>query len=287
MELPARHRPWRACSRATGFSPSSMLEPTGCGGVPGGRPPRSGRPRKAFTDRAGAPEITLINMIFIAKIHWSRGPRDGPKIYLFDLERDGDGEEGRSKMASMTVSSLAMPRARAAPKRAVLKSRSTTRMAAAAGEVPDMNKRNVLNLMLLGAVGLPGTATLGGYAWFCRGPPRSAGTRGSSCPSPRAAGAAGSRPRTPRATTSWRVGAGPRGQPCAYPVGRRFCAAGETYDAPLMQRSAEKARQGQRRRPLRSRPHHAGVVSPAFGAVRGEPPRRIQCAQCDGVRWGG
>jgi len=89
-------------------------------------------------------------------------------------------------MASMTVSSLAMPRARAAPKRAVLKSRSTTRMAAAAGEVPDMNKRNVLNLMLLGAVGLPGTAMLGGYAWFFV--PKSAGGGGGGVAAKDAAG---------------------------------------------------------------------------------------------------
>ena len=37
---------------------------------------------------------------------------------------------------------------------------------AAAGEVPDMNKRNLMNLLLLGAIGLPGLPLAGGFAYF-------------------------------------------------------------------------------------------------------------------------
>jgi cytochrome b6-f complex iron-sulfur subunit len=38
--------------------------------------------------------------------------------------------------------------------------------AAAASEVPDMNKRNIMNLILLGGVGVPATGMLGAYAYF-------------------------------------------------------------------------------------------------------------------------
>jgi len=41
-----------------------------------------------------------------------------------------------------------------------------TRANAAAGEVPDMGKRNVMNLLLVGAVGLPATSLIGGFAYF-------------------------------------------------------------------------------------------------------------------------
>ena len=40
------------------------------------------------------------------------------------------------------------------------------RAAAAGGFVPDMPRRNVMNLLLLGAVGLPATTMLGAYAFF-------------------------------------------------------------------------------------------------------------------------
>jgi hypothetical protein len=40
------------------------------------------------------------------------------------------------------------------------------RASAAAGEVPDMGKRNVMNLLLVGAIGLPATSLIGGYAYF-------------------------------------------------------------------------------------------------------------------------
>ena len=91
----------------------------------------------------------------------------------------------------MSMSSVSLPRVGrvSAPKRASLKARPTrmtARMSAAAGEVPDMNKRNVLNLMLLGAVGLPGTAMLGGYAYFFV--PKSAGGSGGGVAAKDAAG---------------------------------------------------------------------------------------------------
>ena len=43
---------------------------------------------------------------------------------------------------------------------------TATRAAAASTEYPDMNKRNLLNLALVGAVGLPGTCLVGGFAYF-------------------------------------------------------------------------------------------------------------------------
>ncbi|KAL4444226.1 hypothetical protein ABPG75_011963 [Micractinium tetrahymenae] len=53
----------------------------------------------------------------------------------------------------------ARPVARRAPVVAV-------RAAAVAGEVPDMNKRNIMNLLLLGAVGAPAVGLAGPYALF-------------------------------------------------------------------------------------------------------------------------
>jgi len=43
---------------------------------------------------------------------------------------------------------------------------SIVRASAAVGEVPDMGKRNVMNLLLVGAIGLPATSLIGGYAYF-------------------------------------------------------------------------------------------------------------------------
>ena len=40
------------------------------------------------------------------------------------------------------------------------------RAAAVSSEVPDMNKRNVMNLLLAGAIGLPVTALAGPFAVF-------------------------------------------------------------------------------------------------------------------------
>ncbi|KAI8467602.1 MAG: cytochrome b6-f complex iron-sulfur subunit, chloroplastic [Monoraphidium minutum] len=50
------------------------------------------------------------------------------------------------------------------------------RAAAVAGEVPDMNKRNIMNLILLGGVGAPATGMLGAFAYFFV--PKSAGGGG-------------------------------------------------------------------------------------------------------------
>ena len=50
----------------------------------------------------------------------------------------------------------------AAAKRTVSR---VVRSAAASADVPDMGKRNVMNL-LVGAIGLPATSLLGGYAYF-------------------------------------------------------------------------------------------------------------------------
>ena len=38
--------------------------------------------------------------------------------------------------------------------------------AAVSGDVPDMGKRNVMNLLLVGAIGLPATSLVGGFAYF-------------------------------------------------------------------------------------------------------------------------
>jgi cytochrome b6-f complex iron-sulfur subunit len=51
----------------------------------------------------------------------------------------------------------------AAPKTARL---VTPRAAAVSADVPDMNKRNIVNLMLLGAVGLPVASLAGPFALF-------------------------------------------------------------------------------------------------------------------------
>ena len=53
---------------------------------------------------------------------------------------------------------------RAASRSAV--ARPCVASAAAAGDVPDMGKRNTMNLLLLGAIGLPGLPLAGGFAYF-------------------------------------------------------------------------------------------------------------------------
>ena len=50
-----------------------------------------------------------------------------------------------------------------APKAAV---RNTVKAAAVSDDVPDMGKRNVMNLLLVGTIGLPATPLVGGYAYF-------------------------------------------------------------------------------------------------------------------------
>jgi hypothetical protein len=54
----------------------------------------------------------------------------------------------------------------AKPTRARAVIRASPVASAAAGEVPDMNKRNLMNLLLLGAIGLPGLPLAGGFAYF-------------------------------------------------------------------------------------------------------------------------
>jgi len=52
---------------------------------------------------------------------------------------------------------------------AVAKRQNVSRVvkaAAASADVPDMGKRNVMNLLLVGAIGLPATSLIGGYAYF-------------------------------------------------------------------------------------------------------------------------
>lgn len=56
---------------------------------------------------------------------------------------------------------------RAAPRKAIsTRPRLITRASAIAGEVPDRNKRNIMNLLLLGAVGAPAVALAGPFAYF-------------------------------------------------------------------------------------------------------------------------
>ena len=43
---------------------------------------------------------------------------------------------------------------------------SVVAMSGAPAYVPDMAKRNTVNLLLLGAIGLPGGSMLAGYAYF-------------------------------------------------------------------------------------------------------------------------
>lgn len=58
---------------------------------------------------------------------------------------------------------------RVAKTTAVAKRQGVSRVvkaAAASADVPDMGKRNVMNLLLVGAIGLPATSLIGGYAYF-------------------------------------------------------------------------------------------------------------------------
>eukprot|EP00227_Mantoniella_beaufortii_P004040 CAMPEP_0197614754 /NCGR_PEP_ID=MMETSP1326-20131121/59684_1 /TAXON_ID=1155430 /ORGANISM="Genus nov. species nov., Strain RCC2288" /LENGTH=222 /DNA_ID=CAMNT_0043183631 /DNA_START=76 /DNA_END=744 /DNA_ORIENTATION=- len=47
-------------------------------------------------------------------------------------------------------------------------------------DVPDMGKRNVMNLLLVGALGLPGTSLLGGFAYFFVPPSAGGGGAGQA-----------------------------------------------------------------------------------------------------------
>merc|ERR1711874_463024 len=61
-----------------------------------------------------------------------------------------------------TVKGLAGAR----PLRMTRKAPQTVAMAGAPAMVPDMDKRNTMNLLLVGALGLPGLSLAGGYAFF-------------------------------------------------------------------------------------------------------------------------
>jgi hypothetical protein len=68
-------------------------------------------------------------------------------------------------------------RAQRAPvKRNAVKRAVVPRAASASADVPDMTKRSVMNLLLVGAIGLPATSLIGGYAYFFV-PPRCAQRR--------------------------------------------------------------------------------------------------------------
>jgi len=54
----------------------------------------------------------------------------------------------------------------AKPMRMAPKAAKPMAMAAVPAEVPDMNKRNIMNLLLVGAIGLPGVSLAGGFAFF-------------------------------------------------------------------------------------------------------------------------
>lgn len=71
-----------------------------------------------------------------------------------------------SMRSSFAGSRVALPqvarRSPVAAQRMVVRASSGTVLT----EVPDANKRTVMNLLLVGALGLPGTAMLGSFAYF-------------------------------------------------------------------------------------------------------------------------
>eukprot|EP00239_Pterosperma_sp_CCMP1384_P006040 CAMPEP_0197847000 /NCGR_PEP_ID=MMETSP1438-20131217/4900_1 /TAXON_ID=1461541 /ORGANISM="Pterosperma sp., Strain CCMP1384" /LENGTH=220 /DNA_ID=CAMNT_0043458795 /DNA_START=107 /DNA_END=769 /DNA_ORIENTATION=- len=60
------------------------------------------------------------------------------------------------------------------------KAAKTVAMAGAPSMVPDMAKRNTMNLLLVGALGLPGSLLAGGYAYFFVPPSSGGGAGGQS-----------------------------------------------------------------------------------------------------------
>ena len=72
-------------------------------------------------------------------------------------------------MTSMTMSAKLGCNVRGLNKKAATAPKAvarTVKASAASGEVPDMGKRNVMNLLLVGAIGLPATSLVGGFAYF-------------------------------------------------------------------------------------------------------------------------
>jgi cytochrome b6-f complex iron-sulfur subunit len=84
-----------------------------------------------------------------------------------------------TQLASASNGVCSSSRVVAAPQKAVVSKRrvAATVASGAPAYVPDMGRRNTVNLLLLGAVGLPGSLLAGGYAYFFV-PPGSGGTGG-------------------------------------------------------------------------------------------------------------
>ena len=77
----------------------------------------------------------------------------------------------------------------------------TVASAAAGAEVPSMSKRQLMNLLLVGAIGLPGLPLAGGFAYFFVPPscvPRESARVGPASPAPLAPPRRARRPPAPR-----------------------------------------------------------------------------------------
>jgi len=88
-----------------------------------------------------------------------------------------------ASMTSMTMSAKLGCNVRGLNKKAATAPKAvarTVKAAAASGEVPDMGKRNVMNLLLVGAIGLPATSLVGGYAYFFVPPSAGGGGAGQA-----------------------------------------------------------------------------------------------------------
>ena len=70
--------------------------------------------------------------------------------------------------ANIAATPLRLQRTASRPAARSAVARPCVASAAAAGDVPDMGKRNTMNLLLLGAIGLPGLPLAGGFATFVR-----------------------------------------------------------------------------------------------------------------------
>ena len=68
--------------------------------------------------------------------------------------------------ANVAATPLRLQRTTSRPAARTAVARPCVASAAAAGDVPDMGKRSTMNLLLLGAIGLPGLPLAGGFAYF-------------------------------------------------------------------------------------------------------------------------
>ena len=91
----------------------------------------------------------------------ARTPSDSPRLLKM---------AALATSASVQISSAKLGcNARALGRKATVAPKQVARntvAAAVSGEVPDMGKRNVMNLLLVGAIGLPATSLVGGFAYF-------------------------------------------------------------------------------------------------------------------------